>query len=405
MRAIANTAFSPVRFEWSGVRLSPPARLFVSAVLVLLAIGLVAVLSASSYRAGIRYGDPTTLLVKQCLGAALGGLALVLAMHLRPEFWLRLSPVFFGVTLAALAATYGGIGLERNDARRWINLGGFVLQPTELAKLAIPLLFAWLFHKYPFLHWDARQFRSSVLHGSVWQIRWRAERWQRLALRSAQLGILALVVGLIAKQPDYGSAFFVLTSGLLMLLLTRLPWPYLVAGFTACVPAAIWLYNERKAELTQRLDGLLNPERVDQVYHSLLAIGSGGWFGKGVGLGDEKRLFLPEEYNDFIFSVFAEETGFIGVCVLVLLFSILLQSGWRIVRECPHPALRLLGFALVVNLVAQAVVNIAVATASAPTKGIGLPFISHGSSSLCVMLLEVGILLSIARVRVARDAK
>ena len=162
-------------------------------------------------------------------------------------------------------------------------------------------------------------------------------------------------------------------------------------------PAFLWLFQARRAELLQRFQGFLEPMQVYQVQRSLFGIGSGGAAGKGVGLGMEPAFYLPEAYNDFIFSVFAEETGFLGVVVLLGLFTLFLQSGWRIVRRCPDPALRILGLGILVNIILQAVINIAVATASAPTKGIGLPFLSYGSSGLTMVLLQVGILLALSR--------
>ncbi len=211
---------------------------------------------------------------------------------------------------------------------------------------------------------------------------------------------VAVVGALIALEPDYGSAAFVVALGILLLLLAGFPLPYLAGGALLVAPVVSWLYLERRDFIHNRLDGLLDPMSVYQVRHSLYGVGSGGALGKGFGLGDEKAFFLPEASNDFVFAVFAEENGFVGVVILILLFSLLLQTGWRVVRDCPQPALRLLGLGIVISIVLQAVVNVAVATASAPTKGIALPFISAGSSGLSMLLLEIGILLAISRVHV-----
>ena len=152
------------------------------------------------------------------------------------------------------------------------------------------------------------------------------------------------------------------------------------------------------------MKGLFDPGAVHQVKHSLIAISSGGVAGRGLGNGWEKTGYLPEPFNDFIFAIFAEEMGLIGVLTLLGLFAVFLHSGWRIARGCPVPALRLVAIGMTLSIVLQAVINIAVASAMAPTKGISLPFISHGSSGLVVLLLQVGILIGIARTAPSRES-
>ncbi|MEE8143164.1 MAG: FtsW/RodA/SpoVE family cell cycle protein, partial [Planctomycetota bacterium] len=295
--------------------LAPPARWLVTACLLLLGIGLTVLFSASAYRAFALYGDPVRFLNRQFLGLVLGSAALLVASQIRPHLWLRIAPALLVVSVVLLAALFvPGIGVRRNYAVRWLALGPFGFQPSELVKLALPLGIAWSLARFG-------------EHGS-------AEARPRLLLRTAQLlGVLA-VGALVALEPDYGGAAFIVGVGLLLLLTAGVPLGYFVAGGILMAPAFLWLFQARRAELLQRFQGFLEPMQVYQVQRSLFGIGSGGAAGKGVGLGMEPAFYLPEAYNDFIFSVFAEETGFLGVVVLLGLFTLFLQSGWRIVRRC-----------------------------------------------------------------------
>ncbi len=391
-----NTATTDLR--WVTGAPTQAARLFVAAVLVLVGVGLVLLFSASSFRGSVLENDPLHFMVRQGQGVVLGLLALTVFANVNPRRWLSCSPFFLVLALVLLIAVFlPGFGVKVNGARRWLSLG-IRFQPSELAKIALPLFIAWTLYRFPFLHVSAKEIAKPEL--GPWRARWRSARGPRFLLRMGQLFVIALFGGLIAIEPDWGTAAFVMGVSMALLIVTRLPWPYIVFGLLSLVPMGFVLLQFRnKDELIQRFNGFLEPESVYQVWQSLLGIGSGGWFGKGVGNGSAKTLFLPEEYNDFIFAVIAEETGFFGVCVLIALFSVLLQSGWRVARSCPHPALRLFGLAIVLNLVLQAAINIAVATASAPTKGIGLPFISYGSTSLSIAMAQVGILFAISRVQ------
>ncbi|MEM7262413.1 MAG: FtsW/RodA/SpoVE family cell cycle protein [Planctomycetota bacterium] len=371
------------------------ARLFLATVLILVGAGLVLLFSASSFRGSVKHGDLLYYFASQMQGLVLGLGALFVFAQVRPERWLRLAPPFLAVVTVFLVAVL--FSDKVNGARRWLSIG-ISFQPSELAKIALPLFLAWTVHKAPFLHISASEIARPELE--PWRARWKAARGQRVLLRLSQLMVVGIVGGLIAIEPDWGTAAFVIGVSTALLVLSRIPWQYFgLAGLASIPCVGILLQYRDRGELLQRFDGFLDPQSVYQVWQSLLGIGSGGWFGKGIGNGAAKTLFLPEEYNDFIFAVLAEETGFAGVVVLVALFSVLLQTGWRVARDCPHPALRLFGMAIVLNLVLQATINIAVATASAPTKGIGLPFLSYGSTGLSIALGQVGILIAISKLR------
>ena len=360
------------------------AQCFLCAVLLLVALGMALLFSAS---AGQR-SEPFYFVAHQLKGLCLGGFALLVAACVRPQVWLRLAMPFAALTLVLLMVLFvPGLGLERNQATRWLDAGFFEFQPSELAKLALPLAIAWCLHRY-----GLRGPGAPGADGAR----------KRVAFRLSQVAALGLLVALVALEPDYGTALFLAAVGGALLLLSGMPLRYPCLGLMGLVPASVWLFQRREQEIIERMRGLLEPETLYQVQRSLYGIGSGGLLGKGFGRGVESA-YLPERQTDFIFSILGEELGLLGVVLLLGLFTLVLQSGWRVVRLSPHPALRLLAFGILMNIVLQACLNIAVATASAPTKGIPLPFVSFGSSGLTMFLFQVGIVLGIARLSAAKE--
>jgi len=357
----------------------PPCGLtWLAAALLLLAIGLATVYSASFYRALLLDAAETHFFRRQLLGAGLGLTALALASRVDPRRWIDLAPAAYGLTILFLLLVWSPLGDPKGGAHRWVDLGLIGLQSSELAKLSVPLLIAWYLTRYGDL--GGRQTRGKV-HVNLLMI-----------------GALLLVVALVLVQPDLGTAVFILTVGLLVLLCAGVPLLYPIGLGLLSSPVLVWQITERWSMIRTRLLGMTDPEKVDQVRHALTAIRAGGIDGVGVGLGTEKTLFLFAEFSDFVFAVYAEEVGLIGITVLLALFVTLLLTGWRVVSRTSDLALRILGLAIVLNLVLQAIINLAVNTALAPTKGIALPFISHGSTGLSIALFEVGILLAISRV-------
>lgn len=351
------------------------ARWFLAAVTCLLALGLVILFSAT-FLAGWRvHGDPTHFLQRQVIGVLIGGVALVVGMLVPARRWLALAPMMF-VGVAALLALVLVIGVDRNGARRWFAVPGIgSLQPSELAKVALPLFVAWGLERLGLLR--ARR------------PRWG---WREHALPCAVLGVAFLVI----LEPDYGTGLFLLGVCGILLLVAGVPRATLRIGILVLGVSLVAMFFARQEVMMRRLQALSDPRNQFQVDQSLIGIHGGGWLGQGLGLGLQKAM-VPEHSTDFIVAVVGEELGVVGLLVLLGLLTLTLQSGAGIVRRCPDPALRLVALALVTNIVLQACVNIAVATASAPTKGIPLPFLSFGSSGLTVLMFEVGLLMSIAR--------
>lgn len=368
---------------------------FLGAVLVLIALGLPLLFSASSNRGDYYAGDPFHHVTSQFKGVLLGAAALLTAASLNPRLWIRAALPLYVVTVGLLVAlAIPGLGVERNSATRWLDLGFITFQPSEIAKLTIPLAIAWCVARFGVrgperTGWGRGGIRNRALNGCY---------------RLAQLGAVGLVALLVALGPDYGTALFILGVGGSLLLLSGMPFGYPFVGLLAVSPLGYVGFLGRRAELIERFQGLLDPEQVYQVKRSLFGFGSGGLSGKGFGQGMES-YYLPEQHTDFIFSILGEELGLVGAVLVIAVFSLILQSGWRVARGCPDPALRVLAFAIVVNIVLQATINMAVTTAAAPTKGIPLPFVSFGSSGLTMFLLQVGILLAIARWSAGADER
>ena len=308
-----------------------------------------------------------------------------------PPKWLEVAAVWvYSVGLALLLAV-AAFGLIKKGARRWLNLG-VVIQPSEIMKIAMPLMLAWYFQK-----------REGVL--KTWDY----------AIAGC---LLALPVFLIARQPDLGTALLVLAAGLYVIILAGFPWrwiiPVVVAGVigiiliitfgnTICTPEMIWpLVKEyQKHRICTLLDPSSDP--LGKGFHTIqaiIAIGSGGLFGKGWQLGTQAHLeFIPEKHTDFVFAVYSEEFGLIGNIVLLGLFFALIKRGLAISASAPTLFTRLLGASITLIFFTYAFVNIGMVSGLLPVVGVPLPFISYGGTALVTLGFGAGILLSIHRHR------
>ena len=281
----------------------------------------------------------------------------------------------FGITVALLIAVFAFP--EINGASRWIRFGGFSFQPSELAKITLPLFLAYFLTKNEA---TIGEVKSTVI---------------------PSVGALALLAGLIVLEPDLGTTIVLcaifsavyFAAGARLRHLATVAF-VMVIGATAAVLFAPWR--------VERLMAFLDPfEHSDdagyQVVQSLYAIGSGGVFGEGFAKGQQKLFYLPYPYSDFIFSVVGEEFGLIGTLAVVLAFGLLLWRGARAALMAPDRFGTLLGIGLITGIIVQALFNISVVISIVPAKGIPLPFISYGGSSVIVTLIAVGILLNISQ--------
>lgn len=351
-------------------------------VLGLALISIVTFISASS-------GTPIQL-IDQLRNLLLSYSVMWLVSRVPPK-WLQRSAVWiysFGVALLLAVAAFG---LIKKGARRWVNVG-VVIQPSELMKIAMPLMLAWYFQK-----------REGVL-------------------RNLDYGIAAILlilpVALIARQPDLGTALLVLAAGLYVIILAGFPWKYIVPvvsvggvaillviifGSFICDPDVYWpfLHDYQKHRICTLLDPSTDP--LGKGFHtiqSVIAIGSGGLFGKGWLQGTQAHLeFIPEKHTDFVFAVFSEEFGLIGNLVLLALFFGLIQRGLAISSNAPTLFTRLLGGSVTMIFFTYAFVNMGMVSGILPVVGVPLPFISYGGTALVTLGVGIGILMSIHRHR------
>jgi len=350
------------------------------AVLALLAIGVVMVYSASSVVALTTYDDPAYFMKGQIAWALLGlaFMAGALALDHRIFFDQRVVLGLLVVTIILLAATFvPGIGRTINGARRWIKLGGRTFQPAELAKFVVAVYVSYAIAKKGE---RIREFASGFIPPLV---------------------VTALFVGLTVLQPDFGSAMTIGAIALLLLFCGGARLSHLGGIAALALPAAAFAVVRspyRLRRITSFLDPWADPQGAGhQIIQSFLAFGSGGVFGRGLGEGRQKLLFLPERHSDFIYAVIGEELGLIGALAVLVLFFIVLWRGFRIARTVNDPASRLLALGITLMICLQGLMNMAVVTGLLPTKGIALPLVSYGGSSLVVTLGAVGVLLNISK--------
>jgi cell division protein FtsW len=352
--------------------------ILVFCVAALLALGMVMLYSSSMEQQGAQF------LMMQLLWGGLG-LVVGVAALLMDYRWLKKAawPLLgLSVLLLALVLEHH-VGRKINGARRWLVLGGFRFQPSELAKLALIIVLAWYGERYQ------RQMPA----------------WKRGVLLPGCF--IALVLGLVFIEPDRGTTVLLAGVSGTMLLLAGVRWrfilPPVVLGLTA-----LGLSLRHDPMRTARIFGWLYLEEHKsgvgyQAYQAMLALGAGGWTGVGLGNGLQKYGFVPEHHTDFIFSMIGEELGLIATLLVVAAFVAILFSGIYIALQAPDTFGLLLGSGIAFLIGLQAFINIGVVTSVLPNKGLPLPFISYGGSNLLIMLTSVGILLSIARQGHATD--
>ncbi len=347
------------------------------AVLLLAGIGAVAVFSATAPLALEQPLPPHFL--RHAVAGLIGGAVVIVAARIPLSAWHRLALPLWGVSLLLLAATLA-IGLAGGGATRWLAVPGlgFTFQPAELAKLATVLAVAALLGR--------RDGRAATVG--------RERLFVALALGAAPAALALL-------QPDLGSAVLLLGLSVLLLFVAGADLrPLLAVGALGAV--FVGVYTALRPYALRRVLGFLDPWSRSsaegfQLVQSFVAFGRGGLHGVGIGDGRQKLFYLPEAHTDFILSVVAEESGLIGVLIVLGAFAALLVAGLRIALAAKQRFALLLGFGMTVLLTVPALLNAAVVMGCLPTKGLTLPFLSYGRSSLVVSCLAVGILLSVAR--------
>ena len=354
---------------------------FLALVMILLTVGVTMVLSASFARAyydpgGVTGGKPAYYFVRQLVFAAAGVAVMLVCSRLPPGFYRRFSMPLLAAAVLLLALV-PLIGTNANGAKRWIGLGAFTVQPSEIAKIAVILSFSSMI--------CARRGRmTSFRHGIL-----------------PFAAVLAAIVGLLVLEPHFSASIIIVAIGGAMLFLggARLAW-FIAAAIAAGggIAVLLTLFPYASSRITTWRDPFASTsDEGYQIVQSLYSIGSGGLTGLGLGQSRQKYLYLPEEHNDFIFSVVCEELGFIGAALILTLFALLIIRGYWIALHSRDRYGFLAAAGITTLLALQVILNVAVVTNLVPCTGISLPFFSYGGTALLMQLAEMGIVLSISR--------
>jgi cell division protein FtsW len=352
-------------------------KLLFFATLLLVGASVVMVYSASAVLAMERYQQPYLFLFKQASWAALGTFLLFITMRIDYRNYQEPAVVATALGVVMVSLVIVLFAAPINGTRRWFALGGIGVQPSELAKLAAIL------------------FTAAFL----------ARRMDRIDDLSYGLVPISLVigglVGLILLEPDFGTAASLLVIAGVMVYAAGLPYRYLIGLGLGLLPV-VYLVIRSAEYRWRRVLAFLDPWSDPlgdgfQVIQSLIAVGTGGLFGRGLMAGVQKLFYLPEPHTDFIYAVIAEELGLAGATVVLLCFGVIIWRGLRIATEVPDRFGAFLALGLTTMVSVQALVNMSVVLGLAPTKGIPLPFVSAGGSSLLISLVGMGMLLNVSQ--------
>ncbi len=350
--------------------------IIVTALLVL--FGLIMVYSSTMILAKEKYGDSFYFLKKQGLWLMLGVIIAAIIASFKFPIYLNKHAVIalLGLTIAGLIGVF--VVGQVNNSYRWIRFAGFSLQPSEFAKVAIVLYLAYIFSRDKF---DINDIR-------------------KLLLLLIPFFIIEL---LILKEPDLGNFMLILLVTMMMLFMAGMKMRYFLYTFLFLIPTFIVIIKMNPDKMN-RILAFLSPEAYMDSYNfqalqSVYAVGSGGIFGKGLGNSTQKLFFLPYAYSDFIYAVIGEEVGLVGAFAVIALFVIFMIRGFNVAKISGSRHTYLLVTGLTFMMVIQAMINISVTIGIFPTKGIPLPFISNGGTSLITSLIIVGIILNVSRQR------
>jgi cell division protein FtsW len=344
---------------------------------VLTIFGLMMVYSASSAIASDQHaGMSAYYFLRQLVYAAVGYVAMVILMNIDYHYWQRRK--WIAVLLLAGSASLVFVLTQPavNRAHRWLHYGIISFQPSEMAKLVLLIFAAAYLHQYEA---EINDFKKRLV---------------------PFLMVVLLFAGLVAIEPDLGQAVCMMLIISVLLFIAGLSWKYVLGACTAAVPVlylAVSLFSYRSDRIAAFLNRSHDPLHTGwQISQSLTAVGSGGLLGLGLGAGKQKLFFLPEAPSDFIFAVIGEEIGLIGTVLVCLAFLFFFYRGIKIALKAPDLFGFYLGLGITLMVVVQAFINISMVLALMPTKGIALPFISQGGSSLLLNLMATGILLNIS---------
>ncbi|MFZ0885483.1 MAG: putative lipid II flippase FtsW [Candidatus Acidiferrales bacterium] len=358
-----------------------PDRKLFGVTLALCLIGVVMVFSASAMTASEQFGAGYIFLLRQLIYLVLGIAGMFWLMNSDYRKLRQPRVVFTGLALSFVLLV-GVFFLDRShQTHRWFRMGPFSFQPSEMAKLALIIFLAWFLE----LRRLPRNFGvNDPLHSLA-----------------PALGTTLVMAALVVKEPDMGTAFMIVLIAMVMLFVAGLSYRYIAGTVLAAIPT-IYLLIVRVPYRLQRLEAFLHPDLDPkgagfQLMQSLISVGSGGMTGVGLMESRQKLFFLPEAHTDFIYAIIGEELGYIGAVVVLVLFAVYGWRGFVAAMKAGDEFGKFLALGITTMVVGQALINLSVVLGLMPTKGIPLPFISYGGSSLIAMLLATGVLLNISQ--------
>ena len=318
--------------------------------------------------------ETSTIIVNQVFNISVGLIIFTLVIFTNPRILFGYAPILFFLTIFLLVLVHF-FGIESNGAKRWLAFGGLNLQPSELIKITLPLMIAWLY----------QNFQNKI----------------SLKVHLIAIFLILVPVYLVLLQPDLGTSIMIALSGFLIIFLAGVSWRLILSSLVITILSSpiIWmnLHIYQKNRILNMLDPFADP--LGTGYHtiqSMIAIGSGGGFGKGWGQGSQTNLnFLPEANTDFIFAVYAEEFGFFGVILIFALFLFLIYRIFILANDMQDTFSKLLTVSLGASIFAAIFVNIAMISGLVPVVGLPLPFMSYGGTSMVVSLISIGIIMNL----------
>lgn len=350
---------------------------FLVLVIIMLCFGLVMILSASAPASNTKLGNSYMFFLKQSGYTIVGVIGMFIISKIDYHRYKKYTKLFMLGTIVLLALVLiPFIGKLANGARRWIPLGPIQIQPSEFAKIAVAMHFAYMV--------EHTKGKLSSLKDLIPYILW-----------------LAVIVSLMMFEPHMSGAIVICAIGAMIMFVGGLNLKWIFGGGlagAAFITACIVLLPNKRARFLNFLDPFSDAKNIGyQVVQSIYAISSGGAFGLGLGQSRQKYSFLPEPYNDFIFSVICEELGMFGALLVMALFIFLAIRGMKIASESPDIFGSLLVVGITSQIIIQAILNMAVATSTIPNTGVSLPFFSYGGTAIVMLLAEVGIVLNVSR--------
>ncbi len=355
---------------------------FLSLVLILLTIGLVMLFSASYAYSLEYYGSSYKFIINQAIYAAIGIIFMFIASRINYHIWQKLSlPIFAAILILLFVMLLLPPMMQGMTVKRWFAIGGFSFQPSEIAKFAVIIFFSTLIAA------NQKKMNSWKFVGGLFVL-------------------LIITCGLIVLEPHLSATLLVGAIGVVLIYIGGLNRKVVVAGLVfAAAALALVIITQSTGFISYGADRIkywLDPWQDPtgdgfQTIQSLLAIGSGGVLGRGLGQSRQKYLWVPEPHNDFIFSVVCEELGLIGAVAIIVVFALLVWRGFKIAMSAKDKFGSLLAIGLTFQVGLQALLNIWVVTNTIPNTGIGLPFFSYGGTALVILLAEMGIVLSVSR--------